>query len=257
MCLNFGGSALYRAMAVVLLVGLCSLLVRADVVVPVAGSVNLAGGTLDLACSDVIVGGTLDLAGGRLNNVRNVTVQTGGTIALGTGGLITLAGDWSNAGTLNAGTGSVNFVDAPTCAASSIISGSTIFYGLSVVSASGKRYRFASGSTQSVQYALVMLGTPSQPLQIESTTVGQYAYINLVGPTQTMDSLAVRDMNATGQWLALGLTNLAANGNTVRWFDFPVIPTLSAFSLVLLAFALAWCVFCSRSRVSRAVVEGK
>jgi hypothetical protein len=211
---------------------------HADLLVPAGGSMSLAGGVVDLVCTDVIVGGTLDLGGGRLDNVRSVTIQAGGNIALGTAGTITLAGDWSNGGgSLNPGTGTVFFVDAPTCAATSTISGNSNFYRLSVVSTLGKLYRFAAGSSQNVQHQLTMTGTAASPLRIESTIAGQYANINLVVPVQTMAFLAVRDMSATGEWIALGLTNLI-NGATIRWFGAPVIPTTSPITLIAMMLTL-------------------
>lgn len=211
---------------------------HADLVVPAGGSTNLGGGVVDLACTDVVVGGTLSLGGGRLDNVRSVIIQSGGNIALGTGGTITLAGDWSNGGgSLNPGTGTVFFVDAPACATSSTISGNSDFYRLSIVSTLGKLYRFAAGSSQNVQHQLTMTGTAASALRIESTVAGQYANINLVVPVQTMAFLAVRDMSATGEWVALGLTNLI-NGATIRWFGAPVVSTTSTATLIAMMLAL-------------------
>lgn len=211
---------------------------HADLLVPAGGTMSLSGGVVNLVCTDVVVGGTLDLGGGRLDNVRSVTIQAGGSIALGTAGTITLAGDWSNnGGSLNPGAGTVYFVDAPACATSSTISGNSNFYQLSIVSTLGKLYRFAAGSSQNVQHQLTMTGTAASPLRIESTVAGQYANINLVVPVQTMAFLAVRDMSATGEWVALGLTNLI-NGATIRWFGAPVIPTTSTLTLVAMMLAL-------------------
>lgn len=215
---------------------------------------NLAGGSVDLACTDVIVGGSLDLGGGRLDNVHSVTIQSGGSIALGAAGTITLAGDWSNAGTVNAGTGTVFFVDAPACATTSTISGNSDFYQLSIVSTLGKLYRFAAGSSQRVLHQLTMTGTAASPLRIESTVAGQYADINLVIPAQTMAFLAVRDMSASGQWVALGLTNFG-NGPTVSWFGAPVIPATSVATLVAMMLALIGLTAHFRRRSARKEIQ--
>ena len=209
---------------------------EADYVVPAGGTTFLNGGSLDLGCTDVIVGGVLDLGGGTLSNVRNVSIQGGGTISAGSGS-ITLAGDWSNQGLFNAGTGTVSFVDAPGCATSSTISGNSTFNRLSIVSTTGKLYRFAAGSSQRVQGQLTLTGTGSNPLRIESTVAGSSADINLIG-TQVMANLAVRDMTASGEWLALGLTNQASGGAVVRWFGYPIIPVNSTLMLLLSALAL-------------------
>ena len=74
--------------------------------------------------------------------------------------------------------------------------------------------------------------------RIESTIPGQFANIDLVRPVQSMSNIAVRDMSANGEWLALGLTNMAADGNTLRWFGFPVIPTTSTATLIAMMLAL-------------------
>ena len=52
----------------------------ADLVVPAGATYALAGGTTDLACTDIVVGGTLDLGGGTIVNARNVTLSAGGAI---------------------------------------------------------------------------------------------------------------------------------------------------------------------------------
>src|SRR5512139_3100673 len=48
---------------------------RADLIVPANGVVDLAGGTVDLACTDLVVAGTLQVGGGAIVNARNVTIQ--------------------------------------------------------------------------------------------------------------------------------------------------------------------------------------
>ena len=210
---------------------------HADLNIGVGGSFDLGGGAMDLGCTDVVVGGTLNLSGGSLTNVRSLTIQSSGILNAGSGS-ITLAGDWSNQGNFNAGTGSVNFVDAPACATTSTISGNSNFYRLSIVSNSGKLYRFASGSSQTVGNQLTLLGSAALPLRIEASTAGSFANINLAG-NQVMANLAVRDMTASGQWLALGLSNQASGGNTINWFGFPIVPTLSSTALAALALSLA------------------
>ena len=67
-----------RAAAVVLL--LHPALAAADFIVPASAIGSINGGTLDLGCTDLIVAGTLQLGGGQVLNVRNVTIQGGGTI---------------------------------------------------------------------------------------------------------------------------------------------------------------------------------
>ena len=57
---------------------------RAAVIIPAGGAVNLGASALDLACTDLIVAGTLVAGSARINNVRNVVIQSGGVLDAGT-----------------------------------------------------------------------------------------------------------------------------------------------------------------------------
>ncbi|CAM5789954.1 MAG: IPTL-CTERM sorting domain-containing protein [Burkholderiales bacterium] len=221
---------------------------HADYVVPAGASSGLAGGSMDLACTDVIVDGAFDLQGGTLTNVRHVQIGAAGSLTLSSGS-ISLAGNWSNGGTLNAGTGTVSIVDNAACAASSVVSGNNSFYALGITSTTGKLVQFAAGSVQTVQSTLTLTGAAGTPLRVESTTPGSVsADINLpTGGTQNLANLAVRGMSASGQWLAAGQTNQGA-GPVSRWFGSPTppgpggvapIPTTSQWTLLLMSLALA------------------
>ena len=197
---------------------------RADLIVPAASVMSLAAGVVDLACTDLIVGGTLNVNAGQVINVRHVTIQAGGSIN-GNTGLISLGGNWSNAGTFAGGTGSVRFRDA--CGgASSSIGGSTTFANASFVTATGKNYVFAVGTTQTVSNLLEIAGTAPLPIQFRSGTPGQVANINLLpGGSQQIQHVGVTDVWATGQWLAPNLTNEGGGGNANRWFGRPAAPS--------------------------------
>ncbi len=228
-------------LSVVLLVGITALNVaHADIVVPAGGSMALGGGDTDLGCSDVTVAGTLLLQNGSLSNVRNLNIAAGGSVVAGSGA-ITLSGDWSNAGSFSAGTGAVNFVDAPTCSAGSTISGSTTFATFSLVSTSGKLYRFATGSTQNILTMFVASGTVALPLRIESTAPLQTAFINLTGQ-QTMNDLAVNYVRATGVPHAPLLSNRNTTGVAIGWFGLTeasyAVPTANNFTLGMICLSL-------------------
>jgi hypothetical protein len=220
----------------------CITSVHADIAVPANAVVSLNGGNVDLACSDVVVAGTLSLGGGNLANVRNVTILAGGSVDTGAGA-ITLAGHWNNAGSFNAGTGAVNFVDAPACVPTGTggaISGNTTFATLSLASALGKRYQFAAGSSQRVMLQLTISGLAGLPIQIESSAAGQSATIALNGQ-QTMSELAVTDMRSSSVWLAPYLTNRNPAGRVVGWFGEPFavsVPVLDGQWLWVLAVLL-------------------
>ncbi|MBS0313136.1 MAG: hypothetical protein JSS05_02970 [Proteobacteria bacterium] len=216
-----------------------SLNAAANIVVGADDRMSLGGGVADLGCTDVIVEGVFDLGGGALRGVRNVEIRAGGQLLAGGAATISLAGNWSNRGAFDPGNGSVSFVDGPGCASASTISGGSTFFALSIVSSSGKPYQFEAGSTQRVIRTLTLQGTASAPLQIGSTVPGQQGNVHLDG-VQRMSMLAVHDMRATGEWLALGLTNLyvGSNDNVYRWFGVPVVPTLERGLLFVLMLAL-------------------
>jgi len=230
------------ALALLGVTGLLPRDARADLIVPAASAMSLASGVVDLACTDLIVGGTLHVDSGQVINVRHVTIQAGGTIN-GNAGLISLGGNWSNTGTFAAGTSTVRFRDA--CGAgSSSISGSTTFANASFVTATGKNYVFAVGTTQTVSNLLEIAGTAPQPIQFRSATPGLVAFINLLpGGTQQIQHVGVTDVWATGQWLAPNLTNEGGGGNANRWFGMPAsiapVPTLADAALAALALLLA------------------
>lgn len=213
---------------------------HADISVPAGGSLALGGGSTDLGCSDVSVAGTLLLQNGSLNNVRHLTIAAGGSVVAGSG-VITLSGNWSNAGSFNAGTGAVNFVDAPACATGSTISGSTTFATFSVVSSSGKLYRFAAGSTQNILTFFTASGTAALPLRIESTAPLQTANINLTGQ-QLMNDLAVTYVRAIGVPHAPALSNRNPSGVAIGWFGLTeasyAVPVASGFTLGAICLSL-------------------
>ncbi|HEX4522074.1 MAG TPA: IPTL-CTERM sorting domain-containing protein [Casimicrobiaceae bacterium] len=192
--------------------------------------------------------GILQVNAGSLKNVRNVTIQPGGLLNGGSG-LIEVGGNWSNSGSFASGTGTVNFRDL--CAGgSATINGNTTFHRASFVTATGKNYVFAAGSTQMVTSVLEIAGTASTPIQFRSSALGQVAFVNLlVGGTQLIQHVGVTDVWATGQWLAPFQTNEGGGGNANRWFGTPsgpgtgnaanAIPTLDTAALAVLAALLA------------------
>jgi len=218
---------------------------RADVTIPANSVMTLMGGTLDLGCTDLIDAGTLQVGTGSVVTTRNVSIQAGGVIDSGSGS-ITLGGNWSDAGTLVGGTGSVRFRDGCALTAATV-TGNTTFATASFVSTTGKNYVFAVGSTQTVYSLLEISGTSAQPIQFRSGNPGQVANINLASSgTQQIQHVGVTDVWATGQWLAPNLSNEGGGGNASRWFGTPTsagksrpIPTLDEKALPALAALLA------------------
>lgn len=167
----------------------------AQLTVPAGSSFALGGGNLDLAGSALQIGGLLSVGSGGILNATNVAIAAGGTLDGGSG-QIALSGDWSNAGNFLPGSGSVNFVDG---GVPSQIGGSTGFANLSFVTASGKNYVFAAGSTQTIAGLLTIAGTAAQPIQFRSSAAGQVANINLLtSGSQSIVHVGVSDVHATG-----------------------------------------------------------
>jgi hypothetical protein len=130
---------------------------HADLVVPSGGQYTTGGAQTDLACTDVVVAGTLHVSSGSLVNVRNMTIQAGGTVDAGTG-VIQVGGNWTDQGSFGAGTGTVQFRDLCSLASASI-GGNTTFFNASFVSGTGKNYVFAVGTTQTIGGLLEIVGT--------------------------------------------------------------------------------------------------
>jgi MYXO-CTERM domain-containing protein len=231
-------------------------LARADLVVPANAVVDLGGGTIDLACTDLVVAGTLQVGSGQVVNVRNVTIQAGGVLHGGSG-VIALGGSWSNSGQFIAGTGTVRFEDLCGLAGASI-GGNSTFFDLRFVSSIGRSFAFAVGSTQTITSALRITGVSGSPIQIRSSAVGQVANINLqAGGTQQIQHVGVTDVWATGQPLAPNQTNEGGGGNAQGWFGSgqvtpTAVPTLGDFTVALLAallgVAAAWRLRAQRRR---------
>ena len=219
---------------------------HAELIVPAGAVFDLAifgGGTLDLACTDVVVAGTLLLSTGSISNARNVTIQAGGTIDGGSGA-VEMGGDWANSGQFNAGTSVVSFRDLCSLTAATI-TGNTTFATASFVTATGKSYVFAAGATQTVNNLLQIVGSGAPPIWFQSQTPGQVGFINLLpAGTQLIQHVRVNDVWATGQWLAPLLTNAPGGANANRWFGGSAsvvapIPTLADATLLALAALIA------------------
>lgn len=214
-------------------------------------SLDLGSGSLDLGCADLSVGGTL--AGGSVGfaQARDVLILSGGLV-VGSSATLELAGAWSNAGTFQAESSTVQMVDG--CGLSSaLISGDTIFNNLQMSTSSGFLYRFVSGSIQTVMGSLALLGAPANHLTIRSSVGGSEAFLNVQG-TSSADFVDVQDNDASpGNHIALG-PNSFLGPNTKGWLSTALVPALSLLGLSLLGLALGWCgrwALAARQRVTR------
>jgi len=197
-------------------------------------SLDLGSATLDLGEHDLEVAGNFSAGTGLVVDAHHVIIQPGGSLD-GESAIILLCGSWSNSGTFIAGTSSIRFVDG--CGETAVtITGDTTFHDLQLTTSSGKVYALESGSTQTVTDFLTLEGTPGNRLELQSTTPGNEAYIDLQGG-QSVISINVQDNYAIGNPLLLG-PDSSSLGNTLGW-TLQAIPSLPTLGLVLLAGLMA------------------
>jgi hypothetical protein len=195
----------------------------------------LGTSVLDLGCANLIVSGAMDLESGEVSQARDVTIGGGGALTAGSG-VLEVTGDWDNAGTFTGGAGPVQLVDG--CSrASALILGSTTFTRLSITTSSGKLVSFENGSTQTVTGELTLTGQVGGELQIDSTSSGNEAFIDLTG-SQDIAAVDVNDNHAIGATL-FGDADSSLGPNTLGWLISAAIPALSTLALVLAAAAVA------------------
>lgn len=190
---------------------------HAQVTVPLGGNISVPpGGNMNIGCNGLIVQGTFNVGSGMAENTGNISINPAGTLN-GGAGTLSVNGNWTNAGTFNAGTGTVVFTDG--CAAGPrVLTGTTVFNNLSFISTSGRNFVVPAGANITVNGTLTLQGTPSQPINLTSSS-GQTAVITLGASARV-----VRD-NATSL--------------NVEFVRIPGIPTLSQYGLMLLALLMA------------------
>ncbi len=205
--------------------------------VGVGSSVDLGSGAIDLGCSDLTVAGRLSAGSIGVSGARDVTIGPAGVLE-GRSATLEVTGDWDNAGTFDAGTSRVHLGDG--CERSSaVVSGDTTFADLAVATATGKVFRFAAGSSQTVTGALRLLGAQAELLTIRSTSDGSEASLEVRG-SGSGDFVDVRDSDASGgNPIALG-PNSVKGPNTPGWVVAPWVPALGVSGLAALALALWW-----------------
>ena len=223
------------AAASFIVLGLAAPTSAGNVTVGSGSTLDLGSATLDLGEADLNIAGTFAAGTGTVDQARDVSIQPGGTLN-GESATLNVCGDWSNSGTFNAGSGSVNFVDG--CGLSSaIITGDTTFENLSMTTTNGFLYSFAAGSTQIVTGALTLFGAPGNLLTIRSTVGGSEAFLNLQG-TSSADFVDVDDNDSTlGNAIALG-PNSVTGSNAPGWLGAAAVPLFGILGLAMLALAI-------------------
>ena len=219
----------------ILVVSLATATSAMQLTIGAGSSLDLGTNEVRLGCGDLAVAGTLFVGIAGVSQARDFSIDPGGIVNAGLGKL-EVAGDWSNAGTFNAGTSTVRLLDG--CERSSaVVSGNTDFADLLILTGTGKLYRFASGSTQTVIGTLTMLGAPGNLLRIRSTGEAGVAFFDLRG-LQSVDYVDVENNVVTGGNGELG-PNSVKGPNTGGWsLAGAVVPGLGALGLTLLVLAL-------------------
>jgi hypothetical protein len=201
-----------------------------------AGStLDLGTGSLALGCADLDVAGTLIAGSSGFSAGRDITIAPTGTLN-GNSAVLSLSGDWDNAGTFNAGTSSVQIVDGCALLSGTVVGNST-FANLSFSSASARLQRFSTGSTQTVTGLFSLLGASGNRLQVRSTLAGSAAFLNVTG-SSSVSHVDVDDSDALlGNAISLP-TNSVKGLNTPGWLQEIVVPLLAPLGLAALALLL-------------------
>ena len=201
-------------------------------------SLDLGTGSLDLGCADLTVGGTLSAGTAGFSQARDVTIDPTGLVN-GNSATLEVAGDWDNAGSFNAGTSTVEFVDG--CAlASAVITGDTTFASLDMTTTTGKLYSFTAGSTQTVTQAISLAGASGNLLTLRSTVDCVKAFIDNQG-SHFGEFVDVDCIGVTTNLIFLGPNSVIGQNSQGMGFLFlVVVPALGALGLTLLMLSLLW-----------------
>jgi hypothetical protein len=183
---------------------------------------DLGSGSVDLGCADLDVSGTYAAGTGSTSRIRHLDIATSGVVE-GEQGVLEVTGNWDNLGTLNAGTGSVRFVDGCGTSSASIL-GNNTFSTLEFESTSGKTFSLAAGSTQTVNGSLVMLGDTGASLALRSTQSGSEAFLDVQG-SHAISQVDVEDNHAIGMTLFVDDGSLLGS-NTSGWEFMAGVPVL-------------------------------
>ncbi len=196
--------------------------VFAQVNIPFADTMSVpAGNAMSLGCTAFTVHGTFNIGSGQVTNTGDVGIGATGTINGGQG-LLSVSGNWNNAGTFNAGTGTVVFTN--NCAAGPLtLTGATVFNNLTLTSTNGSTFVIPAGSNITVSGTLTLQGVNGQPIHLVSSS-GQTAVINLGPQSQVVSSYF--DTND----VQIGATPQS-------------IPTLSEYGLMVLGLLMALTAF--------------
>jgi hypothetical protein len=184
--------------------------------------------------------GNLTLTDGTLNTGSDYAVSVSSNLTIGGGTLtannsqITVTRNWTrNSGAFNQGNSTVTFNGG----VAQTLTGSTTFYHLSALT-TNTTLQFTSGTTYYVSGVLTL-----QNVSIKSVTDTATWYLNFSGSTHTVNTIRIRDSNATpGFQLAArsGSVNVTANNWNWDVFGPQAITNLSALRVLNESLDLSW-----------------
>jgi len=221
--------------AAAIALGLAAPAAAGDLTVGSGSTLELGTGSLALGCADLSVAGTLTAGSVGFSAARDVAIDPGGVVN-GSSAVLSLSGNWTNAGAFNAGTSTVQMVDG--CALSSgVVTGNTSFSKLFISTTTAKQVSFAAGSTQTVTDLLSLLGAAGNLLRIRSTVNGSAALFNSTGRS-SVNYVDVEDNDAQpGGGIAAGWYSVKGP-NTPGWLLGASVPMLAPVAFGLLALLL-------------------
>ena len=145
-------SHMWRVLVALIIAAGGNTVVRADVNIPAGAQVHLAGGSAQLACTDLLIqGAAVQGAGANTTGVRNLTLAAGGSLDMA-GSSIQLAQQYTNNGTVNGVGGSLTRVDSASCPAIGKLG------AISISEAPPAETVAAVPTLGSVSFGLLMLG---------------------------------------------------------------------------------------------------
>ncbi len=191
-----------------------------------SGTVVMEGGTINSneAFNNLtIISGGYVFLGAALDVNGNLTIESGATLDNASLGSFTInvAGNWSNAGTLNAGFGTV-ILDGT----NQTIFGSTTFYNLTKIVTTARTLTFEAGTTQTISNTLTLQGDSGQLLSLRSSSNGSQWSIDPQG-TRNMEYLDIKDSNNTNVTSITCSPGCVDNPSTNTNWAFPAIIAIS------------------------------
>ena len=211
----------------------------ASFTVGAGSSLSFGNADVDFAEGDLQVAGTLEAGAGVLDRVRHVTVDAGATLDAGAA-TIRVCGNWTNFGSFAPGTSTVEFFDG--CGLSGAeFAGDTTFSSIDMTTATGKEYRFAAGSQQTVVAFLALQGVLGNRLVLRSDQAGSAAFLQVQGAGSGF-FVDVDDVDASsGSTIELGaFSSIGANAPGWSSSGPPGVPSAGVFALGLLFVGLLW-----------------